>query len=173
MIMKNRIGKQLVVLLVCFGLLFLSGCVNYLKPELGAVARVDARVPLVDDQISEAVLKTKELQLEYTFSGEGETFEISGKLKFDRSITASYPMLRRFVMRVNFLDAGGAVIGTAGIAPNINSSNEVPDIIQLRATGIKPTDATAIAFNYFGTFISSTHRNGGAESWEVFYMPFD
>jgi len=172
MIMKNGVIYITGVLLIC-GLLFFTGCVNYLRPELGAVARVDARVSLVDDQISSAVLKTKDLELEYALSSDGETFEISGKLIFDRSITASYPMLRRFVMRVNFLDATGAVIESASIAPNINTHSEVPDVIQLRSSGIKPPGATAIAFNYFGTFSSATLRSGGDESWEAFYMPFD
>ncbi len=171
--MKNSVVDMTGVLLICIGLLFFSGCVNYLRPELGTVARVDARVPLVDDQVSDAVLKTKDLQLEYTFSGDGETFEISGKLLFDRSITASYPMLRRFVMRVNFLDARGVVIESVSIAPNINTHNEVPDVIQLRSSGIKPPGVAAIAFNYFGTFSSATLRSGGDESWEAFYMPFD
>ena len=170
--MENGKGKRIALLFVCVGLLILSGCVNYLKPELGLVAKVDTRVLLVDDHISNSVLKTKDLQFDYTLSGKDDTFDITGSLVFNRAITASYPVLDRFIMRVNFLDAEGVVIASESISPNISSFSAVPDVTQIKATGIKPPGSVAIAFNYYGTFAGVT-LTGGGDSWEIYYMPFD
>jgi len=168
---KSNVGK-IGVLFVCASLLILSGCVNYIKPDLGAVARVDARVPFVDGKISGSVLKTNDLQLEYAFHGNGDSFEITGKLVFSRGITASYPVLDRFILRVNFLDAGGKVIASENISPNISSFNEVPDVVRIKASGLIPSGSVAIAFNYYGRLTGASLRGGG-DSWEVYYMPFD
>lgn len=81
--MRNNICGKIGGLLLCMGVLIISGCVKYLQPEMGAVALDDARVPFVDSKISDAVLATKDLRLEYTLSGNGDTFDIAGKLMID------------------------------------------------------------------------------------------
>jgi hypothetical protein len=170
-IMKKSNGGKIGVLFVCVSLLILSGCVNYIKPDPGAVAKVDARVPFVDGNISSSVLKTNDLQLEYAFHGNDDSFEITGELVFSRSITATYPVLGRFILRVNFLDAEGTVIASENISPNISSFSELPDVVQIKASGLIPQGSVAIAFNYFGTFTAASLRGGGG-SLEVYYMPF-
>ncbi len=170
--MRNNICGKIGGLLLCMGVLIISGCVKYLQPEMGAVALDDARVPFVDSKISDAVLATKDLRLEYTLSGNGDTFDIAGKLMIDRAILSSYPILRRFVLRVNFLDAEGLVIGAEDITPNLGRYSTVPDVISLRADGALPSEAVAIAFNYFGTFAINAMIGLNDETVEAFYMPF-
>ncbi len=171
--MKNGISEKLGVWLICASVLLLSACVKYLQPDMGAVALDDARVPFVDGRINDAVLATKDLRLEYTLSGNGDTFDITGKLMIDRAILSSYPVLRRFVLRVNFLDAEGIVIGAQDITPNLGSYNTVPDVVPLRADGALPSGTVAIAFNYFGTFAINAMIGLDDETAEAFYMPFE
>lgn len=164
---------KIISVFILFGI-FLSGCANFIKPEMGAVARLDARIDLTADEVQEGVFSTSDLVLAYSISESGDMFNISGELSFAQSITYSFGVIERFTLKMNFLDEEGRVIETVDITPLIQSFGSVPDKTRLRHTSVKPEGTSSIAFNYYGVFKgTSSDVGGGGATWEIFYFPFD
>ncbi|GAB6193269.1 hypothetical protein [Desulfocastanea catecholica] len=166
-----RLVKVFSVVL-CLGMLFLSGCANFLHPEMGAIARPEARISLAENGVQEALWQTKDLLMSYSIAQSDTAFSLSGQLVFDRSLTDSFPMIKRFTLKMNFLDGEGGVIETVDITPLFSSFGQTPDELTIRFSGVRPAAAAAIAFNYYGAFRGSAEEMGGA-SWDIFYFPFD
>lgn len=164
------------VLLVFIGLgvLFLQGCANFIQPEIGATARPDARIKLVAEGVQNAAWNAKDLVLTYSYSEAGDIFTLSGTLIFDRSLTDSFPVAKSFLLKMSFLDSEGRVLQTVNITPLISSYGTVSDRIPVRASSAKPAGASAIAFNYFGTFLGGgSDEQMGGSSWEIFSFPYE
>lgn len=169
--MDIRQVMKIIPVFILFGIL-LSGCANFIKPEMGAVARQDARIDLTADNVQEGVFSTSDLVLAYSISESGDMFNISGELSFAQSVTYSFGIIERFILKMNFLDEEGRVIETVDITPLINSFGGVPDKTRLRHSSVKPESTSAIVFNYYGVFRGDAPEMGGA-TWEIFYFPFD
>ncbi|MCP4343846.1 MAG: hypothetical protein GY799_34470 [Desulfobulbaceae bacterium] len=166
-----RVADFLLVL-VCCSVLFLAGCANFLKPEVGAIARQDARIDLVEGGVQDAVWDTKDLELTYSYSEVENTFSLFGGLVFDRSLTDSFN-LKRFTLKINFLDGEGRVLETVDISPLIRSFYEISgEKFSIRKKLVRPVGASSIAFNYFGKFRGNDPDSRG-DSWDIFYFPFD
>ena len=166
-----RVAKFLLVL-VCCSTLFLAGCANFLKPEIGAVARQEARVGLVEGGVQDAAWDTKDLELTYSYSEVDNTFSLFGELIFDRSLTDSFN-LKRFTLKINFLDGEGRVLETVDISPLIRSYYNVSnEKFSIRKKIVRPVGASSIAFNYYGEFVGNDPEARG-DSWDIFYFPFD
>jgi hypothetical protein len=167
-----RVAKFLVVL-ACCNVLFLAGCANFLKPEIGAIARQEARIDLVEGGVQDAIWNTKDLELTYSYSEVENTFSLSGKLVFDRSLTDSFRLTKRFVVKMSFLDGEGRVLETVDISPLISSFGFDPDPeFALKRSCLKPMGSRSIAFNYYGEFMGNDRESRG-DSWDIFYFPFD
>jgi uncharacterized protein YceK len=167
----HQVTKVLLVL-IWLGVLFLSGCANFLKPEIGAIARQEARISLAEDGVQDAAWTTNDLALTYSFSESGNTFNLSGKLVFDRSLTDSFRVVKRFILKMSFLDDEGRVLETVDITPLFSAFGNVPDQMAIKVSCARPAGSVSIAFNYFGVFKSDAEEMGGDE-WDIFYFPFD
>lgn len=168
----SRVAKLLLIL-VCCNVLFLSGCANFLKPELGAIARQEARVDLVEGGVEDAIWETKDLQLTYSYSEVENTFSLFGKLVFDRSLTDSFRVTKRFVLKMSFLDGEGRVLETVDISPLISTfAFEPAPEFAVKRSSLKPMASRSIAFNYYGEFMGNDPDSRG-DSWDIFYFPFD
>lgn len=170
------ITRQVMKILPVFILisLFLSGCANFIKPEIGAVTRQDARIDLTAEDVQNGVFSTSDLVLAYSISESADMFNISGELSFAQSITYSFGIIERFILKMNFLDEEGRVIKTVDITPLIQSFSSVPDKIRIGHSSVKPEGTSFIAFNYYGVFKGiSSEVGGGGAAWEVFYFPFE
>jgi hypothetical protein len=166
----HRVTKVLLVFM-CLSLLFLSGCANYLTPQLGAIARPNDRFKLVKDGVYDGDLNTNNLDMTYSLADSGKTFNFKGSLSFSDSLTNSFPVVENFILKMNFLDAEGRVLQTIDISPLLDFE-VAPDQIPVKASGSIPTTASAIAFNFFGQFKDNgLLRN--SDSTEIFYFPFD
>lgn len=157
---------------LCLAVLFLSGCANFLKPEMGAVARPEARIALGQDDVQDAFWQSKDMVLSYSIAQSDTAFNLFGELVFDRSLTDSFPVIKRFIFKMSFLDGDGKVIETVDITPLFSSFGHAPDELKIKFSGVRPAAATAIAFNYYGAFRGSAVAMGGDE-WDIFYFPFD
>jgi hypothetical protein len=152
----------------------LSGCANFLKPEMGAVARQDARIDLAGDGVQAGIFSTSDLVLSYSISESDDMFNILGELSFAQSVTYSFGIIKRFILKMNFLDGEGRVIETVDITPLIHAFGSVPDKTRIKHSSIRPSDASSIAFNYYGAFKgNSNDEGGGGATWDIFYFPFD
>lgn len=157
---------------VCLAVLFLSGCANFLKPEMGAIARPEARIALAEDGVQDALWQTKDLVMSYSIAQRDTAFNLSGELVFDRSLTDSFPAIKRFTLKMSFLDGEGRVLETVDITPLFSSFGQAPDELRVRFSGVRPAAAAAIAFNYYGAFRGNAEEMGSA-TWDIFYFPFD
>ena len=167
-----RVAKILLVCLCC-SFLFLPGCANFIKPEIGAIARQEARIDLVEGGVQDAIWSTKDLELTYSYSEAENTFSLSGKLVFDRSLTDSFRLTKRFVLKMNFLDGEGRVLETVDISPVVSSFGFDPDPdFSVKRSSLKPMGSSSIAFNYYGEFMGNDPEARG-DSWYIFYFPFD
>jgi hypothetical protein len=168
---------RMVWLLLVFFLpgLTLSGCANFIKPEIGATARQDARINLHGDGAQKGLFTTKDMDVSYTLSQAGNTCNLSGTVDFDRSLTDSFPNIARFNMKMSFLDAAGKVLDTVDITPLYRSFGPVYDGgLTIKRSCVKPPGAAAIAFNYFGEFKNyADERGAGGSKWIISYFPFD
>jgi hypothetical protein len=167
-----RVVKFLLVLMCC-SVMFLAGCANYLEPELGAIARQEARITLVEGGAQGAVWGTKDLDFTYSYSEVEGTINLSGELVFDRSLTDSFNATKRFTLNMNFLDGEGRVLETVDITPLIGSFyNNSDEKFSIRKKLVRPVGASSIAFNYYGEFIGNSPDMRG-DGWYIFYFPFD
>jgi hypothetical protein len=152
----------------------LSGCANFLKPEIGAVARQDARIDLAGDSVQAGIFSTSDLVLSYSISESDDMFNFSGELSFAQSVTYSFGIVERFILKMNFLDEEGRVIETVDITPVIHSFGSVPDKTRIKNSSVRPSGASSIVFNYYGVFKGdNSDAGGGGATWEIFYFPFD
>ncbi len=159
-------------IIIGLSVVVLSGCANFIKPETGAIARKDARIELTDKSVQEGIFKTKDLELPYSITEAGKTFNFTGKLYFAQSLTYSFGAIDRFTLKLNFLDDHGRVLETVDITPLYMSFGSVPDHLNVNLSYIKPAGTEAIAFNYYGELRGDVQETGGT-SWEVYYFPFD
>lgn len=171
--MATRQVTRIVSILTVFSVMFLSGCANFMQPEIGAIARQDARIDLVADGVQNAAWTPKDLVVTYSYSESDNTFNFSGSLSFDRSLTDSFPVVRRFFLKMSFLDNEGRVLDTVDITPLLSAFGTVPDQAKIKGSWPSPAGASAIAFNYFGMFSGASQEEMGGATWEIFYFPFD
>ncbi len=170
--MNIRLLAKVFSVALCLGGLFLAGCANFLKPEIGAIARPEARITLAEDGVQNAFWQTKDILLSYSIAQGDSTFNLSGELVFDRSLTDSFPVIKRFILKMSFLDGEGKVLETVDITPLFSSFGHAPDELKISFSRARPAAAVAMAFNYYGAFRGSSEEMGGA-SWDIFYFPFD
>ena len=169
--MKSHGMARTFTVLLCLGVLLWSGCANFLKPESGALARKEARIPLGESGVKEKILATNDLKITYSVAGDSDGFTLSGRVVLDRSVSDSFPIITRFFLKMSFLDGEGRVIETVDITPIFHIFGSVPEKLDFNLSRVPPAGSKAIAFNYFGGFRSnSTDRSG---TWDIYYFPFD
>jgi len=166
--LTTRLVNKILLLFFSLSLLFLSGCANFLKPELGAIARPEARIDLAQN----GVLRTKDLLLDYSFTESGNTLNLAGNIDIDRGVTATFDLITRLYVGMNFLDDQGRVLDSVDITPLYSAYNRVPDRLPIKSSTVRPAGAVAVAFNYFGV-LKDVGDNRGGDKWEIFYFPFD
>lgn len=157
---------------VVFGVLLLSGCANYLQPQIGAIARPEARIELAANGVQDASWITKDLDLTYSYSETGDNVSLLGKITFDRSFTSSFPLIYKFILKMSFLDGEGRVLDTVDITPLYKYLGSVSDLkLPINALCVKPVGSISITFNYFGVLRGRDYDVN--ESWEISYFPFE
>ncbi len=161
-------------LLIFAGLFFLSlsGCANFIKPEIGATAQKEARIELAKDGVKDASWNTDDLELIYSYSQSGDILNFAGTVTFDRSLTDSFEIIKSFFLKMSFLDSEGRVLKTVDISPLFRSYGKVRDELNINKSCGRPAGSTAIAFNYFGQF-KAISSDGSSPTWEISYFPFD
>ncbi|MFH0783255.1 MAG: hypothetical protein V2B20_15075 [Pseudomonadota bacterium] len=164
--MKGRVGA----LILCLGLILTSGCTNFLKPEVGAVARKDARILLAND-IPAGIWQTGDLRVAYSLSQKGEECTFVGTLVFDRHLSDSFPAITKFFIYLSYLDGDGKVIETIDISPLIHTFGTVPESLPLKSSHIRPPGSKSFTFHYFGGFRSDSLKDGG--DWSIYHFPFN
>jgi hypothetical protein len=170
--MKSHLEvMRMFLVVVCLGVLSLSGCADFVKPEIGAVARKEARIPLAENGVKDTILETGDVIITASLTGAGERVTLSGFLVFDQSVTYTFPVIMRFRLKMSFLDGDGRVIETRDITPVFSTFGMAPEKLHFRVSRVPPPGSKAIAFSYFGSFRDRRSESSG--SWDIHYFPFD
>lgn len=167
--MKIRIEIKMLALIGLCSLL-LAGCARFIVPETGAIAEQASRIAYEDKEKQTGVLATKDLLLEYTLiKNEGDT-RFTGKLAFDRSLTDSFPNMKTFFLKMNWLDADGAVLKTVDITPGYRYLNYPPNTMKIDRKIDTVHGSKYICFSYYGVF--QGERPDVSEEWAIHLFPF-
>ena len=169
--MSNQTAVKVCTVMMCLGLMLSAGCVNFLKPEIGVVARKEARISLANE-IPAGKFETDDLHLTYALALKDDVCTLTGKIVFDRSITDSFQVITRFFLSVSYLDDAGKVIETVEISPVIPTFGSVPDSLPVKMSSVRPPGSKAFAIHYYGGFRSSNQRDGSGE-WSIHHFPFN
>jgi hypothetical protein len=156
---------------MCFGFVLLAGCGNFLKPEIGAVARKESRIALVDKGTAKGIWETGDVHVTYDLAQKSEVCTLAGKIVIDRSISDSFPTITKFFFYLNFLDDAGKVVETVDISPVIPTFGNIPESMPLKLSRVRPPGSKAFAFHYYGGFRANPLNEGG--QWDIYHFPFD
>lgn len=168
--MAIRLAVRLSTLSVCFGIMLWSGCTSFLKPEVGAVARKEARIALAGDMTART-WETGDLIFKYSLEQKGEAFTLTGKIALSDSLTYAYPQVANFFFYLSFLDDGGKVIETVDLSPVVTTFGAAPGSIPVRLSSVQPPGSNAFVFHYRGRFLDSQRDSNG--SWDIYHFPFN
>lgn len=169
--MSKQIVVRLSTIIMCLGLMLSAGCAHLLQPEMGAVARKEARIALTGGAIPAGTLTTGDLRLTYSLAHNNDVATISGKLVFDRNIRDSFQTITKFFLYLSYLDEAGKVLESVDISPVIPTYGAIPDSLQFTLSRVPPPGSKAFAFHYSGEF-RSDQRDSGA-GWNISYFPFN
>jgi hypothetical protein len=164
-------GARFYTIMMCFGLIVLTGCGNFLKPEIGAVAHKESRIALVDGDTAKGIWQSGDLHVTYALAQKGEIFTLTGKIFFNRSITDSFPIITKFFFYLSYLDDAGKVIETVDISPVIPTFGSIPESLPLKFSGVRPPGSKTFVFHYYGGVRASSRGEG--DQWDVYHFPFN
>lgn len=162
---------KIFTVVACFTLVSLSGCANFLVPEVGTLALEEARIILDDSRPENAVWQTKDLTLTYSIRAAGDELNFVGRLDFNRSLSDSYNVIKSFYLKMSFIDDHGQVLETVDITPFFSLYGKIPKNMTVNKKIIMPPDSSSIAFNYYGVFRGDQPLSG--EDKTIFYFPFE
>lgn len=157
--------------MICLGLTLWSGCANFLKPEMGAVAHKEARIALTGCDIPAGNFTTGDLGITYSLALKNDVCTIAGKLVFDRSIRDSFPIITRFFLYLSYLDDAGKVLETVDITPVIPTHGTIPNSLQFALSRVPPSGSKSFVFHYFGGFMAEQRDTGAG--WDIHNFPFN
>ena len=169
--MKINIPVRIVPLLLVVFLFFLSGCRNYLVPEVGALSKEYARIDFPEDGVERALWKGKHMDVHYSISQKSGGFAISGTVTIHDTVLMSFDNVEQLVVKFNFLDNSGRVLGTADITPRYSTYEKVDGPLDFKTVAAPVPGTSSFAFSYFGTFFGRLDES--VDDWEIFHFPFD
>lgn len=150
--------------------LFATGCTRFIVPEVGSIAEKESRIPYMAEEKQDGILKTKDLKFEYVLSERDNGTYLTGELVFDRSLTDSFPMIKTFFFKMNWLDADGHVLQTVDVSPLYGYLSLVPNKLKINKQIETVAGSTFINFNYYGVF--QGEKPDVSEEWDIFLFPF-
>ena len=166
-----KIGwRKSLFILVILLMLPSSGCVHFITPKLGSIAQKEARIPLPETGQTQGTLERQNLRIDYTLSTQEDELELRGTITFNRSLTDSFRVIKRFFLKLNFVDSEGRLLEVKNITPNFSYESNAQEKMALKYKGPISAVAKDIVFSYFGEFRGDMPDLSG--TWEVSYNPF-
>ncbi len=162
--------KTVTLLLVIFVFL-LPGCRNYLTAEVGALSLKSDRIDFPKDGVKEALWKGKHLDVHYSISRNSDELVISGTITIHDSVLMSFDTVEKLVVKFNFLDSSGRVLGSADITPLYASYGQVTGPLNFKTSTAFVPGTSSFAFSYFGVLFGRLDEL--SDGWEIFYFPFE
>ena len=167
--MKN-VYRKLLVFIAGAGILFISGCAGFIRPQPGSVAAEDAIVMLDTLGTDSQVWEGEDLTLRYTAAQSGNRLEVNGDILFSRSLTNTFNRARKFNLIMSFVDNQGMVLQSYDIAPFLSMNDIISNKVKFRADKEVPQASVGIVFSYYGVFIADQPTMG---TWDIYYFPYN
>lgn len=104
----------------------------------------------------------RDLSVEYRYSREQSSMDLSGAVEFAFFMTNGYSALHDFRLSAIFLDGNGKVLNTQGITTQRGDLEPIP----FRKRVVVPASAAFMSFSYQGSAIDGgTHAGGSKYFW--------
>lgn len=162
--------KIQILIMIFLSCLLATGCTRFIVPEIGVVAQEESRIPYKAGEKQDGILETKDVVFEYALSEKDNGVRLTGELVFDRSLTDSFPMIKTFFFKMNWLDVDGLVIQTIDITPLYSYLSVVPNKLKINKQIENVPGARFINFNYYGVFRGE--KPDVSEEWDILLFPF-
>jgi hypothetical protein len=162
--------KTQILIMIFLSCLLATGCTRFIVPEIGAIAQEESRIPYKAGEKLDGILDTKDITFEYTLSESDNGVRLTGELVFDRSLTDSFPMVKTFFLKMNWLDVDGLVLQTIDITPLYSYLSVVPNKMGMSKQIETVPGSRFINFNYYGVFRGE--KPDVSEEWDIFLFPF-
>jgi hypothetical protein len=169
--MKTNIFVKTVTLLLAVFVFLLPGCRNYMVPEEGALSLENGRIDFPEDGVREVVWKGKHLDVLYSISRKSDKLLLSGTVTIHDSVLMSFDTVEKLLVKFNFLDSSGRVLGTADITPLYTSYGQVGGPLNFKTATAFVPGTSSFAFSYFGVLFGRLDKQ--PDGWEIFYFPFE
>lgn len=169
-------NRRFVGFLVAVSILLLSSCSVVTKSHLGENVVADERVELESGQGK--IWSTDDLAIHYNVVVDQDAFTLSGFVEISTSVTNTFPQADYLTLYVYLLDSASIATSRKSLRLNISKYNSFPDKIKFNATFQRENQTAAIAFGYFGNFISMEKERQGRRfgfekmEWEIYHVPF-
>lgn len=150
--------------------MLLGGCASFIAPEIGAIANEDNRILYKAGEVEEGALENKDFQLNYSLAGGAEETQFTGVMSFDRSLTDSFPTIKRFFLKLSWLDEEGVVLQTVDITPTYAYLHYAPAKMKIDRNIPVAPGSISYCFNYYGVF--QGEKPDVTEEWDIFLFPF-
>ncbi len=158
-------------------LLLLSSCAMAPKSHLGDKAMTEERIELKSTTEQE-IWSTGDLSMYYDLFDKTTFFDLNGFVDISTSVTNTFPQADFLSIYVYLLDNEGVATSRHTLRPNISKYNTFPEKVRFSATLPKDRNTAAIAFGYWGNFVSIEAAEGGINrgyekiEWEIHHNPF-
>ncbi len=162
--------KIQILIMIFLSCLLTTGCTRFIVPEVGAISQEESRIPYKAGEKQGGILDTKDITFEYTLSERDNGVRLTGELVFDRSLTDSFPMVKTFFLKMNWLDVDGLVLQTIDITPLYSYLSVVPNKMEINKQIEVVPGSRFINFNYYGVFRGEKPDVNG--EWDILLFPF-
>jgi hypothetical protein len=153
-------------------LVILFGCAATQQSNVGRTALKRHILSADETTSSPQAWQTNDLTVFYTVEQKGAGFSVSGSLEVKDNITSSFPLVERFILKINYLDHNDTVIATHDITPNIGYKKKIPEDLVLRDIPMAPANAVSFVFSYWAVFTGLNNPDESTGDWLVHFEPF-
>lgn len=147
------------------GILLLTGCQTAQVPPAGGDVPASQRIAIVRGQDASGQWQTRDLALGYQFMVEQNDMQLAVQVRFSESVTMGFRQLRRFHVKLYWLDGFGRVLTTRGLY-SVSQAN-TDDGITFTSNIPVPVAANAMAFGYSGELRGQGLRGTVSPIWYV------
>lgn len=162
--------KIQILIMVFVSCLLATGCTPFIVPEVGSIAQEESRVTYMAEEKQDGIIATKDLRFKYILSERDNGTYLTGELVFDRSLTDSFPMIKTFFLKMNWLDVDGHVLQTVDVTPLYGYLSYAPNKLKVEKQIDTVAGSKFINFNYYGVF--QGEKPDVSEEWDIFLFPF-
>lgn len=162
---KRRKSLASRALLCILGMLLAAGCQTARVASTGGDVAEGQRIPVVRGPDTAGHWQSRDLYLDYRYRVDQNEMKLSVQVRFSDSVRMGFRQLRRFHLKLYWLEGAGNVLTTRGLYSV--TQTEVDDGIHFTSRFPVPAGAAAMAFGYTGELRGQGLRGTVSPIWYV------